>query len=66
MKPRYFKYYKWNSKKHFLWYRIKPDGTIEREYKKGKFTELRDGEFAKLLQDRIEEISEEDYFLMQL
>lgn len=68
MKTRYFKYYWYkDSKKKFDYYRITQHNVIEKKrYHNDKWEnwrEIANGDFSKLLEDRLEEISEEDYFL---
>ena len=67
MKPRYFKYY-WGAGRNFDWYRICPDGKVERQKcllskTHGKWYIVKDGTFSTLMESKLEEISEEDYFL---
>lgn len=70
MKPRYFKYWAWRTTKYFEWYRIKPDGIVEKRKAVGdnfgKWYAVKDGYFARLDEENLEEISEEDYFLDKL
>ena len=65
MKPRYYKYW-WNKNK-FEWYRITHDNKVQIYMeKKKKWRDVISGKFSKLHDEKLEEISEEDYFLEAL
>ena len=70
MNPRYYKH--WWRKNAFNWYKITEDGKVySRNYNVnfktwGKWKEVRNGAFSKLMEENVEEVSEGDYFLEQI